>query len=253
MRQDHPAKSTPLPGTLTLADALEVYTRAEDYAKAEEYANLIRAQLDSCNPRFARRWRPWVFTADYYRAIGKEDEAIAVLQSGMSLVVDPEEHPHIVRNLGDVLQRHGKIDDAETAFRKCISEYPSHVPAYLQLAELLWLKGGTDEAIRVLRSSLSQGNLDLTYDHQVARVYVHLARLCTATKDHTAAKEYAARAAAMGRDRDVADLLRFHTGPPDQALRTGVALVLDEAKGALDEEQFRALQAAVSERLDREE
>jgi len=56
------------PNADVLADALQVCTRSENWHKANEYAETIQKYLGSNDPRFIRKWRPWVFLADYYLA-----------------------------------------------------------------------------------------------------------------------------------------------------------------------------------------
>jgi len=239
------------PNPDVLADALEVYTRAENYGRARASAETIRQHLDDKDSKFTTRWRPWVFLAQYYLAVGRGHEAIEILRTGMDLVSDPRQRPDVIRNLGNVLQKLGKLDEAEAAFKMCLSEYPSHVPASLQLADLYWAKGDTAAAIDVLEKSISKGNLDPSHDDHAARAYVNLAKLSAAMGDRAASQTYASKAAAMGAKRDVADLLLASEDgyDPQQAFLAGASMVLKAASGVLPEEQSKMLTELVGKQL----
>jgi len=123
------------------------------------------------------------------------------------------------------------------------------------LADLLWVKGKTAEAADVLKTAVSKGNLDASHDRHVARAYANLAKLSAATEDNAATEKYAARAAAMGAEREVAHLLSITEkgSDPQQALLAGVSIVLKTAADVLTEGQFKALRASVATQLGWEE
>ncbi|HVW74931.1 MAG TPA: tetratricopeptide repeat protein [Rhizomicrobium sp.] len=79
---------------------------------------------------------------------GRDDEAIAIFQSATALTDARYE-------LGSALQRLGRLDEAERAFRDLLAIAPDHVPAHLALGGVLIEARRPTEAEAVLRAGLS--------------------------------------------------------------------------------------------------
>lgn len=66
-----------------------------------------------------------------------------------------EEDPVLRNRLGNTLRDMGDITGAESAYRKAITDTPSLAPPYVNLAELLWRRGETLQALAVLYDGLA--------------------------------------------------------------------------------------------------
>ena len=162
---------------ILMSDALHVYTRSRQFAKAEPLAEKIEASLEGEDPMYVSIWRPWVFLADNYVAKRQFEKALELLERGQSSVKDPQERPHVLRNRGLILKQMGQTGNAEAAYRECLEQYPTHLPATRSLADVLWVKGDRAGAIEVLLEALQKGNLDPSLDFEVANVLKYLKRL----------------------------------------------------------------------------
>lgn len=246
-------QSGALPRNLdVLADALEVYTRAEKLEEARKFAELVRTALlgKSPDPSRCLRWRPWVYLALYQRALGHYDEARKLLVDAREVLVNRESKGHVVRTLGSLAQDQGQLEDAERAMKESLELYPGLIPTSLRLARLYCGAGRTNEAIGTLQQAISQSNLDRNFEDQVGQAHDFLGRLFFDTGKLGEAGRHARIALRYGQLAFSSHVPLELPGDREEATRLeGINVVLSAAEELLEESQFRALASAVQQRV----
>mgnify|MGYP000920520973 CR=1 FL=1 len=81
-----------------------------------------------------------------YYNLGRLTEALGIYEA----LLKAEEDPVLRNRLGNTLRDMGDTGGAEDAYRQAIAEDPALAPPYLNLAELLWRQGRTDEALAII-------------------------------------------------------------------------------------------------------
>lgn len=86
-----------------------------------------------------------------YNALNRKDEAIKLIKQAITI------HAHYIyyNNLGSILQKQGKLDEAIEAFKNALSLNPTYVEAYVNLGNTLHLQGKSTEAIEAFKKILS--------------------------------------------------------------------------------------------------
>ncbi len=195
------------PNADVLADALSIYTRTEEYDRGKSLADTIASRLEARDPAFSERWRPWVFLSDFYVGTGDVQRALLLLQKGLESVHNPDDRPHVLRNLADMHLKQGDRAKARQVLLQCIEEFPSYLSAPLSLAELDWLEGNEDSALKTLDSIVSRGNIDRTYDRVFATAHAYLARLHLAKGDDKRAIHHVRHASGFGAADQITEVL----------------------------------------------
>jgi tetratricopeptide (TPR) repeat protein len=142
------------PNADVLSDMLQDLTDCEEYKRAGEIADQLLPELTGCNPLFVRRWRPWAFLSEYYRAVGEHAKALDVLEEAKKHVVDTDGAPHILSSLASCHEGSGNIDAATSQLVECLDKYPAYTPATLGLANRHIGKGELEAAKSVVENGL---------------------------------------------------------------------------------------------------
>lgn len=129
-------------------------------------------------------------------ALGRYEEAIASHREAIRLNRERQAHsPWPSLNLGILLTRHDRLDEAEALFRESVREDPRFAPAHYQLGLILEKKGRSTDAI----AELSQAaQLDPGY----AEPHYALARLYRRAGEVEKADRALERFLALKRDKD---------------------------------------------------
>jgi tetratricopeptide (TPR) repeat protein len=96
-------------------------------------------------------WKSYFMLGQTWQAQGRINEANSFYRK--VLVYNPDDSPTLVL-LGNNLRRQGKIDEAEKVLRSAIRSWPTNVLAYESLAQLLVFRGKLEEGIRFFKYAL---------------------------------------------------------------------------------------------------
>jgi len=86
-----------------------------------------------------------------YYNLGRLNEALAIYES----LLEAEEDPVLRNRLGNTLRDMGDTAGAEAAYRQAIAEDSALAPPYLNLAELLWRQGRTEQGLAIIDRGLA--------------------------------------------------------------------------------------------------
>ena len=87
------------------------------------------------------------------------------LAAATGLPARPESSSVAHFNLGVLIAKEGKLEDAERELREALRQDPSHVQIYVELGKVLAREGRTDEAIGMYRRALELEPRDATVHH----------------------------------------------------------------------------------------
>ncbi len=90
------------------------------------------------------------------------EHALAIRFIQQALGLDPHQAVHHF-NLGCVFKASGKLDEAASSFREALLIQPNYPEACRNLVHTLRDQGGIEEAARVYRPDLAQGNFNFAY------------------------------------------------------------------------------------------
>lgn len=96
----------------------------------------------------------------------------AAAERELRRVVDIEDSPAARDLLGFVLARQGKLDEAESQFRRSVAIDPGFAPAHQNLGRLLLQQGRPEEALEHLREAARRGPVDLDLALRLAELEV---------------------------------------------------------------------------------
>lgn len=185
-----------------------------------------------------------------------DGEAERMYEEALQKGLCAKERSDVHYNLGNVLQRLGRAEAAESQYRACVAARPDHVEAWNNLAVALLRRGAYEEACEAARSGLGAGasveletNLGLALEHaghgDEARAAYERAIAASGERDP---RPLTNLGSLLNRAGDVEKALEAHRAaarlaPDDADSHFNVAATLDDL-GRLDE-AVREYEAAV--------
>jgi tetratricopeptide (TPR) repeat protein len=216
LEKDKAPDATPDPNLV--ADALDIYTRAENMEAAANLAQSLQSALDVNNPRYTRSWRPVVYLAAYYAAAARRSDSLHVLEQGLSDAVDPKDRGHIAVRLADAYADEGRYREAALLLDAQLKLFPGHAPVAMSRAKLYWIEGKMVDAETVLVRMLSASSLERTWDGVIGEAWAYVARLRLGRGKESEALEAARRAKAYGAAGSCAQVFLIADAPEQQLL-----------------------------------
>ncbi|NEX16512.1 MAG: hypothetical protein C1943_07770 [Halochromatium sp.] len=158
-----------------LADSPEddevAYTLAQAYLRAERPA----LALDTLMPVASRQGQSadvWNLLGDIHQSLGRHEAAIAHYQQALK---QDAHQIQALTSLGWLLHIHRLASqEAAELLEKAISLKPSHYPAHLNLAVILFALDRSDDAMRHGQKALELGSKDIACYVNVANLYQQL-------------------------------------------------------------------------------
>jgi tetratricopeptide (TPR) repeat protein/TolB-like protein len=136
---------------LAMAGLGEAYWRLYDLTKRAEYVELAERQCLRALAADDLLARVWVTLGVIHAGTGKEEVALEDFQHALDR--DPA-NADARREMGGVLRRLGRFDEAEAAYRRAIELRPDDWRAYSGLANLLRRRGRTEAAVAEVKRAL---------------------------------------------------------------------------------------------------
>jgi tetratricopeptide (TPR) repeat protein len=141
---------------------------AYDGQKMTEAADKFR-QAIRLDPTFMKAYDNLGLCLD---SLGKTDEALRVYEHAVTLNREPKlNSPWPPLNLGILLVRLNRLDEAGQLFREALQFNPSFSPAHYQLGSVLEKQGETSQAIEELKRASDLDPADPKSHYALARIY----------------------------------------------------------------------------------